>query len=242
MFIISGLKMIRKGNRQMIYKSSRGDKVFISWSGGKDSYLSLLLAREKGLNPACLLSFVDEDGQSRSHGLKLAILEQQAQRLDLPLETEAVSWENYQNGFVRAVGRLKKERGITGGVFGDINLEEHRQWVEKTCSYCGIDYNLPLWGMEERKVSEELIRRGGRAMLVALRRDLVDEKWLGGFIGRDFIAYCEEAGISPCGEGGEAHTLVVGGPLFSKPLEFKKGRIKRSKQHAMLDISALREI
>jgi len=226
----------------MIYKSIRGDKVFVSWSGGKDSYLSLLLAREQGLEPVCLLSFVDESGQSRSHGLKLEILEQQAKRLGLPLETEAVSWESYENGFVQAVNRLKKERGVTGGVFGDINLEEHRQWVEETCYHCGIDCNLPLWQMEERAVTEELLKRDGRAMLVAIRRDLVEEKWLGRFIGRDFIAYCEEAGISPCGEGGEAHTLVVGGPLFSKPLEVKKGPVKRSKQHAMLEITALREI
>jgi diphthamide synthase (EF-2-diphthine--ammonia ligase) len=63
----------------MIYNSNPGDRVFVSWSGGKDSYLSMLMAQEQGLEVACLLSFVGGDGYSRSHGLKTAMLRQQAE-------------------------------------------------------------------------------------------------------------------------------------------------------------------
>jgi diphthine-ammonia ligase len=220
----------------MIFNSSAADKVFVSWSGGKDSYLSLLLAREKGLDVACLLSFVDADGSSRSHGLKTAMLKKQAEVLGLPLETEEVTWESYENGFERAVSRLKEELAITGGVFGDINLSEHREWVEKMCRRCGINYNLPLWLMEERSVSEELINRGGKAMVVAIRTDLIDEIWLGKVMDEEYIDYCEGKGISPCGEGGEAHTLVIDGPLFSEPLQYTLGEVERKEKQARLKV------
>jgi diphthine-ammonia ligase len=220
----------------MIFNSSAADKVFVSWSGGKDSYLSLLLARERGLDVACLLSFVDADGSSRSHGLKTAMLKKQAEVLSLPLETEEVTWESYENGFERAVSRLKEELAITGGVFGDINLSEHREWVEKMCRRCGINYNLPLWLMEERSVSEELINRGGKAMVVAIRSDLIDEIWLGKVMDEEYIDYCEGKGISPCGEGGEAHTLVIDGPLFSEPLQYTLGEVERKEKQARLKV------
>ncbi|MBW6463790.1 MAG: adenine nucleotide alpha hydrolase [Firmicutes bacterium] len=221
----------------MLINSKAGDKVFVSWSGGKDSYLAFILAKEKGLNPVCLLSFVGADGQSRSHGLKTEMLEMQAKALGLPLHTEEVTWEGYEFGFEKAVDCLKKEYGITGGIFGDVNLDEHREWVEKMSKRCEIDYNLPLWLMNERLVSEELIRRGGRAMLVAIRSDLVDQKWLGKFMDKEYINYCISIGISPCGEGGEAHTLVVDGPCFGHPLTYTTGKIKYLDNHALFEVN-----
>ena len=216
--------------------STAGDKVFVSWSGGKDSYLSLLLAREMSLDVVCLLSFVGADGNSHSHGLKTEVLRRQAEALGIPLETEEVTWESYENGFERAVNRLKEERGISGGVFGDINLPGHREWVEKMCKRCAINYNLPLWLMEECKVLEELIKRGGKAMVVAVRRDIIDESWLGRVLDREYINYCVEKGISPCGEYGEAHTLVIDGPLFSDPLKYNLGAVEREEKQARLTV------
>jgi diphthine-ammonia ligase len=221
----------------MLYKSKPGEKVFISWSGGKDSYLAMLFAREHGLEPACLLSFTGADGQSRSHGLKTALLQAQASSLGIPLHTEVVTWEGYETGFEAAVKELKDKYGVTGGVFGDINLQEHLDWVEKMCLRCGINYNLPLWMMEEKKVSEELIRRGGKAMLVAIRSDLVDQRWLGKIMDTEYIEYCLSVGISPCGEGGEAHTLVTDGPLFKTPLNCKQGKIYHKENHSFIAVT-----
>ncbi len=221
----------------MIINSEKGDRVFVSWSGGKDAYLSLIKAMEKGLKPVCLLSFVGADGQSRSHGLKVEILKAQAQALGIDLHTEEVTWESYEAGFENAVGMLKEKYKISGGVFGDVNLEEHRQWVEKMAERCAFDYNLPLWLMEEKAVTEEVIRRGGRALIVAIRSDLVDQRWLGRSLDYEYIDYCLSQGISPCGEGGETHTLVVDGPHFNRALDFESGEVKHLEKHALLEIS-----
>jgi diphthine-ammonia ligase len=225
----------------MVYNSNKGDQVFISWSGGKDSYLSLLLAKEKGLDVICLLSFVGADGYSRSHGLKTDLLKKQAAALGLPLHTEEVTWESYEAGFERAVSVLKERYRITGGVFGDINLEEHRQWVEKMAIRCNIEYNLPLWLMEERAVSEELIKRGGKALIVAIRSDLINRKWLGRVMDKDYIDYCIDIGISPCGEGGEAHTLVIDGPSFCEPLHYITGAVRQKDNRSLLDLSTAKK-
>ncbi len=222
----------------MELNSSVGDKVFVAWSGGKDSYLSLLRARDQGFDIVCLLSFVSADGESRSHGLKTEMLKQQAELLGIPLETEEVTWETYENGFERAVNRIKQERDVKGGVFGDINLDEHREWVIKMCTRCDVDYNLPLWHLEERKVTEELLAREGKAMVVAIRSDLVDQSWLGRIIDQEFIGYCLSKGISPCGEGGETHTLVVNGPLFRSPLQYRLGEIQNRENRALLEVYA----
>ena len=220
----------------MVYNNKSGEKVFVSWSGGKDSYLSLLLAKERGLDTSCLLSFVGSDGNSRSHGLKTAVLKSQASALGLPLETKEVTWESYEQGFEEAVKSLKGHYAVTGGVFGDVNLKEHRQWVEKMSKRCGISYNLPLWMMPERRVSELLIERGGKALIVAIRNDLVDESWLGRIMDDRYIDYCLQQQISPCGEGGEVHTLVVGGPLFKNNLSYSPGEIKHDQNRSLLTV------
>lgn len=214
-----------------------GGKVFVSWSGGKDAYLSLLRAREMGLEISCLLNFNDQHGYSRSHGLPAELLLRQAASLGFSLETEITSWETYEAGFVRAAKRLK-EQGVTGGVFGDINLKEHRDWIEKVCARCAISYHLPLWGMEERKVSEELLRRRGRAVLVSVRRDLLDESWLGQVLDEEFLDYCENRGISPCGERGEFHTLVVDGELFREPLQYQTESVESIDHYTRLKLVA----
>lgn len=220
----------------MEIKSASGDKVFVSFSGGKDAYLSLLLAKEQKLDVVCLLSFVSAEGESRSHGLRTGILEQQAELLGIPLEVEEVSWETYEDGFEKAVKRIKQERAATGGVFGDINLAEHRAWIKKMAERCEIDYNLPLWQMEEVKVLEELLKRDILAMVVAIRSDLVEQRWLGKFIDQNYIDYCINRGISPCGESGETHTLVVDGPYFDRPLKYRTGKIKQKDNRTLLDV------
>lgn len=214
-----------------------GEKVFVSWSGGKDAYLSLLKAREMGLEPCCLLNFIDGNGYSRSHGLSAALLRRQAGVLGFPLKTETVTGDTYESGFIRAVKRLK-EQGVCGGVFGDINLQEHRDWIEKMCIRCGISYYLPLWGMEERQVSEELLRRQGRAVLVSVQGLLVEESWLGQVLDKPFLDYCESRGLSPCGERGEFHTLVVDGPLFREPLQYRPEAVERIEQYSCLRLAA----
>ncbi len=202
------------------------ENVFVSWSGGKDCYLALQKAVEHGLTVTTLVTFVNKEGRNTAHGVDTAVLRRQARALGLPLEIEPVTWAEYENGFIKVTAHLQ-EKGVTGGVFGDINLLEHRRWIETRCRRKSITPFFPLWGLEETDVVRELLRRKARLLIVALRGDLLDEKWLGRELDEPFLQLCLERGLSPCGENGEYHTLAVGGPLFKENLKVKKGKTLR---------------
>jgi uncharacterized protein (TIGR00290 family) len=211
------------------------EKVFVSWSGGKDSYLSMLKAAEEGLEIGSLLTFIQEDQAcSMSHGLPLPLLHKQSKALGIPHIAEPVVWKSYEKGFERVVTKLKQQ-GFSGGVFGDINLPEHRQWVEQACRKTDIKPYLPLWGMDEEDVLAQLLERKAELLIVAIRSDLLAEKWLGGYLGQEFIHELKSKDISLCGERGEYHTLAVYGPLFSERLEVRIKGTRRNGKLLVLD-------
>ena len=115
-------------------------QVFVSWSGGKDSCFACYQAIKGGLKVRYLLNMMDEDGQrSRSHGLPTGVLQLQAQALKISLVQRRASWNDYEAEFKNALLTFKEE-GIEGGVFGDIDIEEHRQWVDRICK----EVDIPL--------------------------------------------------------------------------------------------------
>src|SRR5207249_5902692 len=102
--------------------------VVVSWSGGKDSALALWRARSRGLRPIALLTMLDETGRrSRSHGLPAEVLEAQAAAIGVPLVTASGTWDDYTSVFVRALSGLAGP-SVRACVFGDIDIEPHRQW------------------------------------------------------------------------------------------------------------------
>ncbi|RLG06661.1 MAG: hypothetical protein DRN65_04855, partial [Thaumarchaeota archaeon] len=109
-------------------------RVIVSWSGGKDSCLSLYRALKNGLEPVCLLNIATQAGEGfRVHGLDPRIIVDQARALDLPIVQRTASWETYERVFKEAVKEIKRRLGVEGVVFGDIFLEEHRRWTIETC-------------------------------------------------------------------------------------------------------------
>lgn len=172
-----------------------------------------------------------------AHGVDTVLLHRQARALGLSLKTVSLREENYDQAFINITSALKEE-GITGGVFGDINLLEHRQWIESRCHQQSITPYFPLWGMEETAVIHELLTGGARLLIVALRGDLLDEKWIGQELDEHFLQLCTERGLSPCGENGEYHTFAVGGPLFHEHLHLKKGEILRQNRMLFQEVHA----
>jgi diphthine-ammonia ligase len=194
-------------------------KAFVSWSGGKDSCLACYRAVNNGIDVQYLFNMATEDGaRSRSHGLSRELLGMQAQAVGLPLEQRRATWADYEAEFEKALLAFR-ERGITDGVFGDIDLDAHRQWVEQVCRRCDITPHLPLWGDNQGNLLREFIDAGFRSVVVVTRADIMREEWLGMELDDAFMAELEACGnITPCGEAGEYHTFVIDGPSFSRGL------------------------
>lgn len=222
----------------MSEQNSKGLKqAFVSWSGGKDCCLACYRAIVKGLQVRCLLNMVTEDGQrSRSHGLAAKWLQMQAQALGIPLMQWRTADDSYEVEFKKALLTLKKE-GIETGVFGDIDFNAHREWIDRVCSEIDITPNLPLWGENQNKILREFIDLGFEAVVVATRADVLGAEWLGRKLDSDFIADLAKSGnIMPCGEAGEYHTLVVNGPIFRNKIEIVEVDKILREGHWFLDI------
>ena len=215
-------------------------QVFASWSGGKDSCLACYRAIASGLKVRYLANTVTEDGKrSRSHGLPAEVLQVQSQAMGIPLVQRRTTWDNYEAEF-KSMLRTFKQEGVNGGVFGDIDFEEHRQWVERVCQEVDIVPHLPLWGESQDKILRDFIDLGFEAVIIATKADLFGREWLGQRIDLNFIKHLDELretkDITPCGEAGEYHTLVIDGPLFKKRMEILKTRKVFRDTHWFLDI------
>jgi len=209
-------------------------KIFSSWSGGKECALATYKAISQGYEVLYLLNFVTEDGQrSRSHGIKASVVALQAEAIGIPLIQVKTSWENYEENFTKVVRELRN-KGIEGGVFGDMDLEEHREWVERVCSEVGIKALLPLWGINAEELIEELLKLKFKAIVVATR---LDEHFLGKVLDKALVRQISKLGSHPCGENGEYHTFVTEGPIFRKALKVTRGERKKRDNVWFWDIS-----
>ena len=202
-------------------------RVIVSWSGGKDSCLSLYRALKNGLEPVCLLNIATQAGEGfRVHGLDPRIIVDQARALDLPVVQRTASWETYERVFKEAVEEIKRRLEVEGVVFGDIFLEEHRRWTIETCEELGVKALSPLYGEDEERLMEEFLDAGFKAMIVCVKLDKLSVDLLGRIFDREVVKLLESAGIDPCGEYGEYHTLVLDGPIFKRRIEVLEGRVE----------------
>lgn len=191
---------------------------FSSWSGGKDSCLALYRAIQAGGESRVLLTMlVENEERSRSHGLPVSVIEHQAAALGIPLVVRGASWGNYEEKFTQVISEFR-EAGIETGIFGDIDLEDHRIWVERVCSSVNIKATLPLWQEPRRNLVEEFIRLGFKATVVAVKDGVLDREFLGRTLDDNVISELESLGVDAAGEEGEFHTVVTDGPIFSAPL------------------------
>ena len=190
-----------------------------SWSGGKDSCFALMNAMSAGYKPVVLLNMMNENGKiSRSHGLPHAILDRQARAMNLPIIKVPATWNDYEKKFIDTLKGITGKYHLETAVFGDIDLQAHREWEEKVCGAVGIKAVLPLWGKNRKELVYEIIDRNIHAIIVSCNT-MMGEKFLGQRITKELVDELEERGIDACGENGEYHTAVINCPLFSNKIE-----------------------
>ncbi|WP_342600285.1 diphthine--ammonia ligase [Psychrobacillus sp. FSL H8-0483] len=200
--------------------------IFVSsWSGGKDSAMAYYRALKLGMTPKKILTMFEEDGDiSKSHALPLEVVQAQAERLGVPLFIKETSWNSYENQFIGAMDEFRDE-GITHGVFGDIDIEEHLEWVQNTCAKSDIVAVHPLWQEPRRNIVEELLDAGFEAWIVVVNTSMMPAKYVGKQFTKEIVEELEAAGIDSCGENGEFHTVVVDGPIFSSRVPVVVGEL-----------------
>lgn len=197
-------------------------KILLSWSGGKDSAWALeMLRRRRQYEVVGLLTTLNETFRRVAiHGYREALLDEQAAaaglpvwKVDLPFPCTNAEYE----ARMAVVAERAVREGIYGMAFGDLFLEEIRDYRLKKLAGTGLEAIFPVWGIPTEQLAEEMVAGGLKAYLACVDPRVLDRS----FAGRRFDAQLLKelpAGVDHCGERGEFHTFACGGPMFSRSI------------------------
>ena len=203
------------------------EKIIFCWSGRKDSALALnRLRQDNRYEIVSLLTTCNEHFQRVSmHGVRLELLDAQAQAIGLPLEKIFVSQhssnEEYQQK-MSACLLAHKSRGVTGCAFGDIFLEDLKRWRDENLAKVGMRGIYPVWKVDSRELIREFFALGFGTVICCANDAYLGEDAVGRNIDEEFIRTLPEE-VDPCGENGEFHSFAFAGPIFKQPVKFKLG-------------------
>jgi len=191
---------------------------YSAWSGGKDACLALYKMQQKGHKLTGLLTMMNEHNTlSRAHHLPYKLIEQQAHALGIPLLAQPTSQTDYPKQFQAALHQMKKY-DTKHLVLGDIDLQAHRDWQEQQGKLTETTPIFPLWQQDHNALVQEFIQTGFKATIVSILPQKVPSKFLGKPFNLETIQALSHLNIDVCGEGGEFHTVVTDGPIFSNPI------------------------
>jgi uncharacterized protein (TIGR00290 family) len=217
-------------------------RTLLSWSGGKDSALALhALRADPAVRVEALLTTVTAAYDRISmHGVRRALLERQAAAVGLPLRTVAIPAActngEYEAAFGGALAAWAEEGGAAVA-FGDLFLADVRAYRERLVAAHApaLTARFPLWGADTRALARRFVDDGYRAVLVCVDPRQLDAA----FCGRAYDARLLDelpAGVDPCGENGEFHTFVHGGPVFRAPVPVLHGAVALREGFAFQDL------
>jgi len=215
-------------------------KAWLAWSSGKDSAWALHSVREAGsFDVLALLTTVNRThGRVAMHAVRESLVEMQAAAAGLPLVKVPIpspcSNEIYERAMSEAMARASDE-GVRHVVFGDLFLQDVRAYREAQLARCEMIPVFPLWGLDTRRLAEEMIAGGLCAYLTCVDPRKLEH----GFAGRRFDAELLAdlpASVDPCGENGEFHTFACAGPMFGAEVAVSVGEIVEREGFVFADL------
>lgn len=202
-------------------------KAVLSWSSGKDSAWSLHCLRQAGeVEVIGLLTTVTEAyGRVSMHGVRERLLEAQAAAAGLPLLRVPIPAPCpnavYEAAMARAVETIKAW-GATAVAFGDLFLEDVRQYREAKLEGTGLAPLFPLWGRDTAELAGEMLAGGLVATITCLDPKQLDRRFAGRRFDRSLLGDLPD-GVDPCGEKGEFHSFAHRGPMFAEEIQIAVG-------------------
>lgn len=204
-------------------------RVLVSWSSGKDSAWTLHVLRTQPQIEICglITTFNAAADRVAMHAVRRSLVEMQAARAGLPLWPVELPWPcsnaEYETR-MRAVCERAIAEKIDAIAFGDLFLEDIRQYrirqLEETC----LEPLFPIWGMPTAELGREMIRGGVKARLTCVDPTKLDPAFAGCEYD-DVLLDDLPQGVDPCGENGEFHTFVYDAPIFSEALAIRGGEV-----------------
>lgn len=208
---------------------SKKHKTILSWSGGKDSAITLqrLLKKDQVSVERLLVSMNESTNRVSMHGVRTELIEKQAEILGIPITflklPENPSMDEYDSIMEKEMNNLLNE-GFTHCAFGDIFLEDLKEYRKKQLNKIGINPLFPIWGEDTSQLAKSFIGDGFKAVFVCVDKGKPVSDFAGELYSKEFLENIP-SDIDPCGENGEFHTFVFEGPIFTEPINYQKGEI-----------------
>ncbi|MGO9247863.1 MAG: ATP-binding protein [Solirubrobacteraceae bacterium] len=211
----------------------------LSWSGGKDSALTLWTLRRQDVEPEALITTVtDSYDRISMHGVRRELLARQADAAGIPLIEvripPACVNEVYEARMAQAFASPPLS-DVEEVAFGDLFLEDVRAYREERLAATGRRGLFPLWGHDTGVLAREFIAAGFQARIVSLDPRVLDASFAGRAYDEQLLAELP-ASVDPCGENGEFHTFVHAGPIFSQPVACETGEVVEREGFVFCDL------
>ncbi len=217
-------------------------KTLLSWSSGKDSAWTLYtLQRDPNIELAGLFCTVNRrHDRVAMHGVRVDLLQQQAARAGLPLHIleipDPCSNEEYEAVMNTFVEQCRAD-AIECFAFGDLYLQDIRDYRIDKLRNTGIEALFPIWGLPTRQLAQEMIESGLKAVLTCVDTQQIPAAFAGHRFDRALLDSLPKT-ADPCGEQGEFHSFVFDGPMFDRPIAIEVGDIlQRDDRFVFADVT-----
>jgi uncharacterized protein (TIGR00290 family) len=217
--------------------------TLLSWSSGKDSAwaLQVLSQRSDVRVMGLLTTFNRMADRVAMHAVRRVLVRAQAERIGVPVWEIDLPWpcsnDEYEE-IMRAVWRRAIEQGIQAVAFGDLFLQDVRDYRERQLSGTGLEPLFPLWGLATRQLAGDMLAGGIKAKLTCVDPTKLDRSYAGREFDLGLLASLPST-VDPCGENGEFHTFVYEAPVFDRPIDVKLGSIVERDGFVFADVLAI---
>ncbi len=184
------------------------------WSGGKDSFLCLMHLLNHKHNVVLLTTFGAQTNLVSLQNIHIKDIAKQAEFFGVPLclvplHPQSDYFQSVQEGFVKIEKMFKTT--VKPLYFGDLHLEDLRQWRLQTWS--AYEVVTPLFGESYASLQEQLwryLKNAGLEVRLSTDVQLKDGVVQKGSVYDDTLIECLRlSGVDEMLENGEGHTMVV---------------------------------
>lgn len=215
-------------------------KIWVSWSSGKDSAWVLHRLLEQGeFEIAGLLTTISKRFQRVSmHGVRTGLVKKQAEAVGLPLHLGELPWPCPNSVYEKVMRELCKRalaEGVSAIAFGDLYLTDVREYREEKTRKAGLQAIFPLWGIPTAPLIREMLDGGLKATITCVDSQQLNPEMAGVVLDQLVVDSFGE-GVDPCGENGEFHTFVWDAPIFSKPISVETAGLYQDGRFVFRDL------
>lgn len=205
-------------------------KLAVLFSGGKDSNLALLYAKQHE-DVVCLITISSKNPNSYMfHTPNIEYTKLQAKKLGIPIiYKETLGEKEIELADLKlAIQEAITTYGAEGVVTGAVESVYQASRIQKICHSLNLECFNPLWQKDQMELLKDIVKLHFKAVIVGVAAYPLDDSWLGKIIDESLIArfqYLKESiKVNPAGEGGEYETFIIDGPTFSEPINITKSR------------------